>query len=106
MRTASGPFGGVTGTSRCSGPSSPDAGLHAAAYFIEDQSKLDSVTTVLTVVIAGTVIVLGTAVGLATAGVTMAVCLVVVMLAPVVTVVGLEVVGHRHADEAVSRSLS
>ncbi|MCV7225846.1 low temperature requirement protein A [Mycolicibacterium komossense] len=110
------------------------AGLHAAAYFIENQSKLDSVTTVLAVavpvgvyilgifglylvlvrsfdafhllLIAGSLAVLGVAVALAGAGVTMAVCLVVVMLAPVVTVVGFEMIGHRHADEAVSRALS
>ena len=110
------------------------AGLHAAAYFIEEHSKLDSVTTVLTVavpvgiyilgiyglyltlvrsldafhllLIAGTLVVLGAAVGLASAGVTMAVCLVVVMLAPVVTVLGFEIIGHRHADAAVSRILS
>ncbi|CAN5176221.1 low temperature requirement protein A [soil metagenome] len=110
------------------------AGLHAAAYFIEGHSKLDSVTTVSTVAVpvgiyvlgifglylilvrsfdafhllllAGTIIVLGAAVALAAAGVTMAVCLVVVMLAPVVTVVGFELIGQRHADEAVSRAVS
>jgi hypothetical protein len=108
------------------------AGLHAAAYFIEEQSKLGSVATVLTVavpvavyilgvfvlylilagsfdvfhllLITGTAIVLGAAIALAAAGVTMAVCLVVVMLAPVVTVVGFEVRGHRHADDAVARA--
>jgi low temperature requirement protein LtrA len=110
------------------------AGLHAAAYFIEDQSKLNSVTTVLTVAVpvgvyilgifglylilvrsfeafhlvlmAGTVIVLGAAVALAGAGVTMAVCLIVVMLAPVVTVVGFELTGHRHVERAISRAAS
>jgi len=110
------------------------AGLHAAAYFIEDQSKLDSVTTVLTVAVpvgiyilgifglylilvrsfeafhlvlmAGTVVVLGAAVALAGAGVTMAVCLVVVMLAPVVTVVGFELIGHRHVEKAISQAAS
>jgi low temperature requirement protein LtrA len=110
------------------------AGLHAAAYFIEDQSKLNSVTTVLTVAVpvgiyilgifglylilvrsfeafhvvlmAGTVIVLGAAVALAGAGVTMAVCLIVVMLAPVVTVVGFELIGHRHVENAISQAAS
>jgi low temperature requirement protein LtrA len=109
------------------------AGLHAAAYFIEGHSKLGSVQTVLAValpvavyilgifglylilvrsfdafhllLLAGTGVVLAVAVALAAAGVTMAVCLVVVMLAPVVTVVGFEVVGHRHAEEAFSREL-
>jgi len=35
----------------------------------------------------------------------MAVCLVIVMIAPMVTVVGFELIGHRHAAQAVSRSL-
>ncbi|CAN5690256.1 low temperature requirement protein A [soil metagenome] len=110
------------------------AGLHAAAYYIEGHSELDSVETVLTVaipvavyifgvfllyliltdsldpfhllLITGTAVVLAAAVALAAAGVTMAVCLVVVMLAPVVTVVGFEVRGHRHADHAVTRAAS
>jgi low temperature requirement protein LtrA len=109
------------------------AGLHAAAYFIEGHSKLGSVQTVLAValpvavyileifglylilvrsfdafhllLLAGTGVVLAVAVALAAAGVTTAVCLVVVMLAPVVTVVGFEVVGHRHAEQALSREL-
>jgi hypothetical protein len=40
---------------------------------------------------------------LATAGVSMAVCLIVLALAPVVTVVGYESLGHRHIAEAVER---
>ena len=38
----------------------------------------------------------------ALAGVDMAVCLVILMLAPVVTVVGYEVLGHRHQAEALA----
>jgi hypothetical protein len=38
---------------------------------------------------------------LATAGVSIAVCLVVLALAPVVTVVGYETLGHRHMAEAL-----
>ena len=100
------------------------AGLHAAAYYIEHHSALSSVATVLTVVIpvgvyivtvyvlyavmARTVAlfhvvtvvlsaaVLGLAVVLAAGGISMANCLLVVTLAPVVSVVGHEVVGHRH----------
>jgi low temperature requirement protein LtrA len=41
---------------------------------------------------------------LASAGVTMAVCLVVVACAPIVTVIGFEAVGHRHLDDAIERS--
>ena len=109
------------------------AGMHAAAYYIERQSKLGSVGTVLSVAIPVaiyigsvyllyillvggrdtfhallmvlTAAVLAGAVALAAAGVSMAVCLLVIMLAPVVTVVGFEVFGHRHAAEALQRKL-
>jgi low temperature requirement protein LtrA len=109
------------------------AGLHAAAYYIEQHSKLGSVATVLSVAIpvgiyigsvyllyillvggqdsfhallmALTAVVLAGAVALAAAGVSMAVCLLVIMLGPVVTVVGFELFGHRQAAEAVRRRL-
>jgi low temperature requirement protein LtrA len=110
------------------------AGLHAAAYYIEHHSKLGSVETVLSValpvgiyiasvyalymlmartvdafhalLVALTVVMLGAAVWLAEAGVSMANCLLVVTLAPMVTVVGYELLGHRHAAEAIARSLN
>ena len=109
------------------------AGMHAAAYYIEGQSRLGSVGTVLSVAIpvaiyvgsvyllylllvggrdsfhalmmALTAVVLAGAVALAAAGVSMAVCLLVIMLAPVVTVAGFELYGHRHAAEALQRKL-
>jgi low temperature requirement protein LtrA len=109
------------------------AGLHAAAYYIEHHSKLDSVQTVLAVavpvglyilsvyvlyavlvrrivpfhvlLVGLTAVVLVAAVMLADAGVSMANCLLVVTLAPVVTVVGYELRGHRHAADAVAGSL-
>jgi len=109
------------------------AGLHAAAYYIEGESKLGSVATVLTVAIpvglyiisvytvyarlAHTVdafhavligltgVVLAAAVWLAATGVSMATCLLIVMLAPVVTVVGYEWLGHRHVADALARNL-
>jgi low temperature requirement protein LtrA len=109
------------------------AGLHAAAYYIEHHSKLDSVETVLAValpvgvyivsvyvlyallvrtvhafhllLIALTAAVLAVAVWLADAGTSMANCLLVVTLAPMVTVVGYETLGHRQAAEAVMQSL-
>jgi hypothetical protein len=43
---------------------------------------------------------------MADAGFAMANCLLVVMLAPAVTVVGYELLGHRHAAEAIGRILS
>jgi low temperature requirement protein LtrA len=109
------------------------AGLHVAAYYIEHHSKLGSVGTVLSVaipvatyilsvyllymllmrswdafhglLIAGTAVVLVLAVVLALSGVSMAVCLLIVTLAPVVSVVGFELVGHRNAAEAIARVL-
>jgi low temperature requirement protein LtrA len=109
------------------------AGLHAAAYYIEHHSKLGSAETVLTValpvglyiasiyliyavivrtidtfhllLLALTAAVLVAAVWLAAAGHSMANCLLVVTLAPMVTVIGYELVGHRHAADAVARSL-
>ncbi|MCH9642620.1 MAG: low temperature requirement protein A [Actinomycetia bacterium] len=105
------------------------AGLHTAAYYIEHRSELGSVATVLTVVIpvgvyilmvyllyalmtrtipllhvlllAGSAALLGLAVLLAACGISMANCLLVVTLAPVVSVVGYEVRGHRYAAQAV-----
>jgi low temperature requirement protein LtrA len=109
------------------------AGLHVAAYYIEHHSKLGSVGTVLAVAIPVAVYILGVyliymllvrawdafhallvaltavvliaAVLLALGGVSMAVCLLVVTLAPAVSVVGFEVLGHRHAAEAIAKSL-
>jgi hypothetical protein len=53
--------------------------------------------------LAGTAAVLALPVLLATMGAPMAVCLVVLMLAPLVTVIGYETIGHRHMDIAVQR---
>jgi low temperature requirement protein LtrA len=106
------------------------AGLHAAAYYIEHHSKLGSVETVASVAVpvgtyiasvyllyglllrtvdafhmlllALTAVVLVAAVWLSAAGISMANCLLVVTLAPMVTVVGYELLGHRHAAEAIA----
>jgi low temperature requirement protein LtrA len=110
------------------------AGLHAAANYIEHHSELGSVETVLSValpvaayiasvyvlytmlvrafdtfhvlLIVLTAVVLAGAVLLANAGVSMTICLLVVTLAPMVTVVGYEVLGHRHAAEAIATRLA
>ena len=99
------------------------AGLHTAAYYVEQHSELGSVGTVWSVVIPVavyvalvsllygsmvktwalfhvvltglTVLVLAAAVVAAAAGVPMTACLLIATLAPFVTVVGLEVRGHR-----------
>jgi low temperature requirement protein LtrA len=106
-------------------------GLHVAALYLEHKAKIGVVATVLSVAIPlalyaaalystysivmheadpfhirlliATAVILVASVALAAAGVGMAVCLVVLMLAPIVTVVGAELVGHRHVAEAVQR---
>ena len=107
------------------------AGLHVAAYYLEHQTTLEPVGTVLSTAIpfaiytaalyalyaaltrhadpfhlallAGTMAVLVLSVALAAVGVGVAACLLVLMFAPVVTVVGFETVGHRHLAEALEQ---
>jgi low temperature requirement protein LtrA len=110
------------------------AGLHVAATFIADDAHIGATATVLTVAVpvavfvlalfalytflvravdpfhitllAGTAAVLVLPVLLATMGAPMAVCLVVLMLAPLVAVIGYETLGHRHVVIAVQRTLA
>ncbi len=107
------------------------AGLQVAAAYLNDEAQIGATATVLTVAVpvavymfalfalytylvqaadpfhvtllAGTTGVLALATFLASAGVAMPVCLVVVMLAPVVTVVGYETIGHRHMQVTLER---
>jgi hypothetical protein len=53
--------------------------------------------------VAVTAVLLALSVVLAAAGVSVAVCLVVLAFAPAVTVVGYETLGHRHLAEVVQR---
>jgi low temperature requirement protein LtrA len=104
-------------------------GLHVAAYYLEGESALGASATVLSVVIpvaafvlgifvlyacltwtfdpfhisllAGTAVLLVAPLPLAAAGVSMPWCLVVLSLAPWVTVVGYELRGHRHNAEVI-----
>ena len=106
------------------------AGLHVAAYSIEHKSQIGAVATVLAVAVpvvvyllsiylmyyflvrrfdglhvwllGGTLAVAALAILAAFAGLDMAVCLVIVMLAPAVTVVGYEIWGHRYMAEALA----
>src|SRR6476661_3960438 len=110
------------------------AGLHAAAYYVEHHSKLDAVGTVLSVAIPVavyigavyllyigllktrdafhlllavlTVVVLVAAVFFAGRGMSMANALLIVMLAPAVTVVGYELLGYRHTEQAIAARLA
>jgi low temperature requirement protein LtrA len=107
------------------------AGLHVAAYDLEGEANIGATATVLTVVIpvaifalafyalysalfraldpfhlwllAGTALFLVGSVALAAAGVGVPVCLIVLALAPVVTIVGYETLGHRHMAGALQR---
>jgi hypothetical protein len=53
--------------------------------------------------LSGTAAVVVLAIIAALAGLNMAVCLVILMLAPAVTVVGYEMRGHRHQAEALAK---
>ena len=105
------------------------AGLHAAAYFLDDHSELGLVGIVLTVAIplgayllalylfyavvsrsldpfhlllvVGTVVALVVPVAMAANGVEVTWCLLVLSLAPWVTVVGYETHGYRHSAEVL-----
>ncbi len=105
------------------------AGLHVAAYYIEHEAHIGPVATVLTVAIPvsvylaciyalytylvrridpfhyglllGTAAVVALCVAAALAGLDMAACLIILMFAPMVTVVGYEMRGHRHQAEAL-----
>jgi low temperature requirement protein LtrA len=107
------------------------AGLHVAAFALEGEAKIGATGTVLSVAIpfalyatmfyalysllmrasdpfhlwllAGMAAIVVLSVVLAAAGVSVPVCLVVLALAPAVTVVGHETVGHRHIAEALER---
>jgi len=106
------------------------AGLHVAAYYLDDQSELDATGTLLAVavpvaayaaclyllyaqitrtldpfhvaLIIGTAVLLAIPVLLAAAGIDMVWCLAVLALSPWVTVVGYETVGHRHNAEVLA----
>lgn len=109
------------------------AGLHVAAYFIEHKAKIGPLATVLTVAIpvsiflasiyalyaylveefdrfhiwllAGTAAVIALAVAAAGLGLAMPLCLIILMLAPVVTIVGYETRGHKHQTVVLSKKL-
>ena len=106
------------------------AGLHVAAYFIEHKAHISPLATVLTVAVpvgvflgliyalyyylvrrfdpfhvwllSATAAVVAIVVTAALSGVGMAVCLVILTLAPAVTVVGYEVRGYRHQAESLA----
>lgn len=106
------------------------AGLHVAAYFLEHEAHISAFAVLLATAIPVTIYlgliywlyyylvrrfdplhiwllgltsaVLAIAVGAAWAGLSMPVCLCLLMLAPVVTIVGYEWKGHRHQAESLA----
>jgi len=106
------------------------AGLHVAALFIERHAHIGPLATLLTVAVpvgvylalvyslywylvqrfdpfhiallVGTAVVVAGAILAAAAGLSMPMCLVVLTLAPAVTVVGYELHGYRHQVETLS----
>jgi low temperature requirement protein LtrA len=109
------------------------AGLHVAAYVIEGTAKIGTVGAIVAVAVpvlvfsvllfslytylvqefdpfhialfATTCLLLALAIVLAAMGASIGLCLVLVMLAPMVVVVGYETVGHRHESAALERAL-
>ncbi len=108
-------------------------GLHVAAYVVEGEATIGLLGAVLAVAIPlltflvayflvyavlvrsfdplhlllflGSLVVLALAVILAAVGVSFGICLLLVMLAPIVIVVGYESVGHRHMAKVMARVL-
>ncbi len=109
------------------------AGLHVAAYVIEGESVTGVPGAVVAIavpmlcfviglyaistwllrefdpfhvgLVLGTVAMLVVAIVAAAAGASISVCLILVTLAPAVSVVGYETIGHRHAAAALARAL-
>ena len=107
------------------------AGLHVAAYYIENKAKIGPLATVLSVsipvsiflasiyliyaylveevdrfhiwLLAGTGVLIAFSIIAASFGVSMPICLLILMLSPLVTVIGYETRGHRHQAKVLSR---
>lgn len=107
------------------------AGLHVAAYYIEHKAKIGPLATVLSVAIpvsiflasiyalyaylvenfdrfhilllSGTAIVIALAITAAAFGLSTPICLLILMLAPVVTVIGYETLGHKRQAKVLER---
>lgn len=103
------------------------SGLHVAAYYIEHKTKIGPIATVLSVAIpvsiflasiyalyaylvenfdqfhilllTGTAIVIGLAIAAAVLGLSVELCLLILTLAPVVTVFGYETLGHKRQSK-------
>ncbi len=74
-------------------------GLYLLMVYLLHTLLLSAADRFHLLLIALTLVVLAAAVLLAAAGVSVAVCLLVVMLAPFLTVIGYETIGHRHQQQ-------
>jgi low temperature requirement protein LtrA len=109
------------------------AGLHVVAYVVEGVAHIGTLGAIVAVAVpvlifsialftlysylvrefdsfhillfAGSVLMLVGAITLAAGGASLGVCLMIVTLAPAVTVVGYETIGHRHQAAALARAL-
>lgn len=109
------------------------AGLHVAAYFIEHKAHIGPLATVLSVAIpvgifiasifamyayllgafdrfhfwllTATILAIAAAIAAAVIGVSMTVCLIILSLAPAVTIIGYEVRGHKHQTEVLGKNI-
>jgi low temperature requirement protein LtrA len=77
--------------------------IYAAAFYALYSTVLRTHDALHLGLVAATAALPAGAVGLAAAGVGVPVCLLVLALAPVVTVAGYELLGHRHMTEALER---
>lgn len=110
------------------------AGLHVAAYVIEDHAEVGVLGAIISVaapvlvftiglfalysyllrafdpfhvgLVAATIGMLVLAVALAASGASIGLCLIIITLAPAVTVVGYETIGHRHMAVVLERTLA
>jgi low temperature requirement protein LtrA len=107
------------------------AGLHVAAYHVDGKAHIGAVATLLTVavpllvyivgiyalytylvqevdrlhlwLVGLTIVVIGASVAAAAAGASLSIALIVLTLAPIVTVLGYEFLGHRHQADVLLR---
>ncbi|MCA1271054.1 low temperature requirement protein A [Streptomyces sp. 7G] len=78
------------------------AGLYLLMVYLLHTLLLSAADRFHLLLIALTLVVLAAAVLLAAAGVSVAVCLLVVMLSPFVTVIGYETIGYRHQHQMLN----
>lgn len=77
--------------------------IFVGAFYLLYSALMRTLDAFHLALLTGTALLLSLSIGLAAAGVSTAVCLLVLTLAPAVTVVGYETLGHRHMTDALKR---